>query len=187
MVPSQQQTMLQSEAEYTGQDFTLNAKAINPDAARATGIYTLSYLQSLSKQVAVGGEAVAQRMGSKDPVDYGLNAVARISGADWVATATMQQLVALQLSFWQRVSDKVELGSELQLLNAGQYRREAITSIAAKFDYKQCSIRVQADSQFKVALFMEERIFPGFSLLLSGELDHLKGTNRFGLGVNLEN
>lgn len=187
MVPSQQQVMLQSECEVTGQDWTFNAKAINPDLALRTGIVTASFLQGVSKRLAVGGEVILQRMGPRDPVDTGVNVVGKLSGSDWVATASLQQFVAMQMSFWQRVSDKVELGTELQILNAGSYRREAVTSVAAKFDYKQCCVRVQADSQMKVALFMEEKIFPGFSLLLSGELDHLKGQNRFGLGVNLEN
>lgn len=186
MVPSQQQFMLQSELEYLGADYSLNAKAINPNAADGTGIYTLSYLQSLTSRLALGAEVILQKMG-REPFDTGLNVVAKLNGKDWTATATLQQFVALQLSYWQRVSDKVELGSELQVLNAGPMRNEAITSVAAKFDYKQCTVRTQLDSQMKVALVMEEKIFPGFSLLISGELDHVKGTNRFGVGVNLEN
>ena len=186
MIPSQQQLMLQSEVEYLGGDYSLNAKAINPNAADGTGIYTFSYLQSLTSGLAVGTELVLQKMG-REPFDTGLNLVARLNGANWIATATLQQFVALQISYWQRVSEKVELGSELQILNAGPMRNEAVASVAAKFDYKQCTLRAQVDSQAKVALVMEEKIFPGFSLLISGELDHLKGTNRFGVGVNLEN
>lgn len=187
MVPGQQQFMLQGEMEYLGQDYSLNAKAINPNLADGTGIYTLSYLQSLSPRLAFGNELIFQRMGGREPFETGLNLLAKLNGQDWIATATIQQFVALQLSYWQKVSEKVELGSELQILNAGPMRSEAITSVGAKFDYKQCIIRTQIDSMMKVSLLMEEKIFPGFSLLLSGELDHLKGTNKFGLGVNLEN
>lgn len=185
-MPSQQQIMLQSEIDYLGPDYSINAKAINPNLADGTGIYTMSYLQSITSKLALGAETIFQKMG-REPFDTGLNLVGKLTGANWVATATLQQFVAVQVSYWQKVSDKVELGTELQLLNAGPMRREAITSVSAKFDYKQCCIRSQVDSAGKVGLFMEERIFPGFSLVLSGELDHLKGSNRFGLGVNLEN
>ena len=178
--------MLQNELEYLGQDYSINAKAINPNAVDGTGIYTFSYLQSLSSRLALGSELILQKMG-REPFDIGYNFCGRLTGKDWTATATIQQLVALQLSYWQKVSEKVELGTELQILNAGPMRQESITSAAVKFDYKQCTIRAQVDSMAKVSLLFEEKIFPGFSLLLSGELDHLKGSNRFGIGVNLEN
>lgn len=187
MIPSQQQFMLQSELEYLGSDYSLNVKAINPSVVDGTGIFTASYLQSITKNLAVGVEGILQKMTARDPSEIGVNLVAKLTGSDWIATASLQQFVALQLSYWQKVSDKVELGSEIQILNAGGMRNEAITSVGAKFDYKQCTIRAQVDSQAKVALLMEEKIFPGFSLLISGELDHVKAANRFGVGVNLEN
>ncbi|KAJ3047414.1 translocase of outer mitochondrial membrane, partial [Rhizophlyctis rosea] len=67
------QSMLQVEHDHHGADYTLNAKAVNPNpidaspswstskAPAATGIYQVAYLQSISRSVAVGGEFVYQR------------------------------------------------------------------------------------------------------------------------------
>lgn len=197
--------MLQNELDYIGSDFSVNLKAINPDPQDFSGIYTVSYLQSVSETVAVGGECISQK-GAGESMETGFNLVARwaapavpVEAADSaleaaapklaspaVATLTIQQLVACQLSYFYRVSDKIELGAELQTLLVGP-RKDAITSVSAKFDYRQACIRTQLDSQGKVSLMYEEKLFPGFALLLSGELDHLRGSSRFGLGINLEN
>jgi mitochondrial import receptor subunit TOM40 len=80
----------------------------------------------------------------------------------------------------------VELGTEIQALLVGP-RRDVSATVAAKFDYRQACIRAQADTIGRVGMVYEERIFPGFSLLLSGELDHLRSASRFGFGINMEN
>ncbi len=181
------QSMLQTEGDYVGSDWSANVKAINPDVTEAgAGIYTVSLLQSFTKRLAAGVELIAQKASKFDPVESGINVAARYSGDTWVATANVQQLVALQASFFHRVSERVELGTEMQMLLFGP-RRDAVASIAAKFDYRQALVRAQLDSTGKVGLLYEERLFPGFSLLLSGELDHARASSRFGFGINLEN
>jgi mitochondrial import receptor subunit TOM40 len=204
---NKQQNMLQNELDYVGSDYSINLKAINPDPQDATGIYTLSYLQSITKSLAFGGEFIAQK-GAGEPADTGLNLIARWSAKPAqpisnqtektseklteqktppaMFTLTLQQFVACQASYFHRVSDKIELAAEWQSLLIGP-RRDAITTVSAKFDYRQACIRTQLDSQGRVQLLFEERLFPGFSLLLSGELDHVRGSSRFGVGLNLEN
>lgn len=202
----QQQSMLQNELEYNGADYSVNVKAINPDLQDGSGIYTASWLQSVSKSVAFGGELIAQKAALGEPVDTGVNLVARWAAppvalaigdgtkppgtpepkSPSIFTVTLQQFVACQASYFHRVSEKVELAAEWQALLVGP-RRDALTSVSAKFDYRQACIRTQLDSLGRVQLLYEERLFPGFSLLLSGELDHLKASGRFGVGINLEN
>lgn len=180
------QSMLQTEVDYLGTDYSLNAKVINPDVASQTGIVTASYLQSLTKHLAVGAEVVGQRMNGKEPVETGFNVGAKYSTPKATITANLQQLAALQLSYFQKVSPNVELGSELQLLMVGASRSDALCTVSAKFDYKQALVRTQVDSAGKVGLLYEEKIYPGFSLLMAGEIDHAKATSRFGLGINME-
>lgn len=181
------QSMAQAEADYMGSDYSLNAKAINPDAADGgSGIYTASCLHALTPRLSLGAEVIAQKATQADPLDAGLNVAARYATEHWVAAANLQQMVALQLSYFHRVSDRVELGTELQSLLVGP-RRDALATLAAKFDYRQAVIRTQLDSAGKVGLLYEERLFPGFSLLLSAELDHVRNASRFGFGINLEN
>lgn len=180
------QSMLQTEADYQGKDYSLNLKAINPDAVSQTGIFTANYLQSLTKTVALGVEVIGQKMHPKEPIETGLNVGAKYTTPNSTTTLNLQQFAAMQASYFHRVSPSVELGTELQLLLIGP-RSDAMTTVAAKFDYKQACIRTQLDSTGKVGLLYEEKLFPGFSLLLAGEIDHVKGTSRFGLGVNMEN
>lgn len=177
--------MIQLETDYQGSDYALNTKLINPDPAAGTFIATGSWLQSLTKSFAVGAELVAQRMGAGEPVETGYNLGARYATPTDIATLSLQQLAAIQASYFHRVSPQVELGSELQMLFLGP-RADALCTVAAKFDYKQAAVRTQIDTAGKVGLLYEEKLYPGFSLLLAGEIDHLKGASRFGIGINIE-
>ena len=182
------QSMLQAECDWIGaRGSSLNFKAINPDPVTRSGILTASLLQSFSKTLAVGAEVITQRGADGSPAELGINLATRIApSSKSTFTATLQQFVALQTTYHHRVSEKVELASELQMLLVGP-RRDAITSISAKFDYRQATIRAQLDSTGRVGLVMEEKLFPGFALLLSGEIDHVRGSNRFGIGISMEN
>ena len=53
--------MIQLEHDYQGQDYNINIKGINPSPLNLTGIYVGSYLQSVSKNLALGVEALYQR------------------------------------------------------------------------------------------------------------------------------
>ncbi|PJF17357.1 hypothetical protein PSACC_02797 [Paramicrosporidium saccamoebae] len=181
------QSMAQLETDLQGKDCSLNLKAINPDMAEGgSGIYTVSMLQSLTKHFSAGLEVIAQKATQADPVDIGYNVAARYASNQWVAAVNVQQMVALQASYFYKVNERVELGTELQMLLFGP-RKDAVATMGAKFDYRQALIRTQIDSMGKVGLVYEERLFPGFSLILSGELDHVRSTSRFGFGINLEN
>lgn len=52
--------MIQLEQDYQGQDYSLNVKAVNPWPADLTGIYIGSYLQSFTKNIALGLETLYQ-------------------------------------------------------------------------------------------------------------------------------
>ena len=181
------QSMIQVETEYNGPDYTANFKAINPNIAdAASGIYTASLLHSLSKNLSAGLEFIGQKAAAGEPVETGYTLSARYATPEWIGAISLQQFVALQASYFHKVADSVELATELQMLLFGP-RRDAVASVSAKFDYRQATIRSQIDTLGKVSLVYEEKIFPGFSLLLSGELDHVRNASRFGFGVNLEN
>jgi mitochondrial import receptor subunit TOM40 len=179
--------MVQFESDYLGKDFSVNLKAINPDPAQNQGIFTISGLQSVSEKVALGGEVIFQKTVDSNGFDQGVNlALKYIPNPKSLFTFTLQQYMALQTSYHHRVSEKVELASELQMLLFGP-RKDAVSTVSAKFEYRQSTIRAQLDSTGKIGLLMEEKLFPGFSLLLSGEIDHVKNSSRFGVGLNMEN
>lgn len=210
-------SMFQAEVDYQSPNGTsLNAKSINADLLRTrkhglTGIWTASLFQSVSKSVAVGAELVFQRIAMNAPAgrrgsyylsDLGLTLAARWiqSPTDTLSVTWQPAMRSMQASYWHRVSEKVELGSELQISagNGGGKREgpDAVTTIGAKFDFRQALIRASLSSAGTVAMVYEERLFPGFSLLFSGEIDQLAqwraggsaaANSRWGIGISLEN
>ncbi|KAF8979604.1 translocase of outer mitochondrial membrane [Entomortierella lignicola] len=177
-------SMLQLEQDYTGKDFNVNIKGVNPSPVEATGIYIGSYLQSVTPQLALGLETVHQRPtpGQSDTI---WSYVAKYTGQDYIATAQWQGFGALSAAYYLRYSEKVDFGTEIQVLTAGG-RREAVATVAGKFEFRRSTFRGQVDTTGKVSAVLEEKIVPGFSFLVSGEMDHGKGQSRFGVGMMWE-
>ncbi|KAJ6502538.1 eukaryotic porin-domain-containing protein [Mycena sanguinolenta] len=178
--------MIQLEHDYQGADFSLNAKSMNPSPIDGTGIYFGSYLQSLTKNLALGIESVFQRP-TPEVSELSTSYLAKVTGTDknWIATAQTQGLGVLQATYWQKLSEKVEVAAELQLI-AMPNRREAITTIGAKYDLRLATFRAQFDSTGKVSALLEQRFTPTFAFLISGEIDHLKAGAKVGVGVMIE-
>ncbi|KAJ7285819.1 eukaryotic porin-domain-containing protein [Mycena rebaudengoi] len=178
--------MIQLEHDYQGQDFSLNAKAMNPSPTDLTGIYVGSYLQSITKKIALGIEGIYQRP-TPDVSEFSTSYLAKITGTDknWIATAQTQGLGVLQATYWHKLSEKVEVAADLQLI-ALPARREAITTIGAKYELRLAAFRAQIDSTGKVSALLEQRFTPTFSFLISGEIDHFKNAAKVGVGVMIE-
>ncbi|KAG0058773.1 translocase of outer mitochondrial membrane [Linnemannia elongata] len=177
-------SMLQIEQDYNGKDFNLNLKGVNPSPTEGTGIFITSYLQSITPNLALGAEAVHQRP-TPQSAETTYSYVAKYTGPDYIATATYQGFGALQASYYLRYSEKVDFGTEIQLVTAGG-RRDAVATVGGKFEFRRSTFRGQVDTTGKVAAVLEEKIVPGFSFLISGEMDHGKGQSRFGVGMMWE-
>lgn len=166
--------MIQLEHDYQGQDFSLNAKAINPWPVDLTGIYMGSYLQSLTKNLALGVETLYQRP-SPEEGELSTSYLAKYTSNDksWIATAQLQTAGIMQATYWQKLSEKVEVAADLQVI-AAPARRDAIATLGAKYDLRLATFRAQLDSTGKVAALLEQRFTPNFAFLVSGEIDHFK-------------
>ncbi|KAG6814356.1 hypothetical protein H0H92_010941 [Tricholoma furcatifolium] len=180
------QNMIQFEQDYQGQDFSLNAKAINPWPVGLTGIFVGSYLQSLTKNIALGCETLYQRM-SPDMGEIATSYLAKYTSNDksWIATAQVQGAGVLQATYWQKLSEKVEVAADLQCV-ATPTRRDAIATLGAKYDLRLATFRAQVDSTGKVSALLEQRFTPAFAFLVSGEIDHFKNAAKVGVGVMIE-
>ncbi|KAG9124838.1 translocase of outer mitochondrial membrane [Ceratobasidium sp. 392] len=203
------QSMLQIEQDYQGSDYSANFKAINPSPIDGTGIYVGSYLQSITPRLALGFETVHQRVGpgmaesmtsyllrwtsapSPAPVIPGgiSNPSALSPGSldtnKWIATAHLQAPGIIQATYWQRLSEKVDVGADLQMIIAPG-RRDAIATVGAKWDLRMSTMRAQVDSTGKVAALLEQRFAPTFAFLVGGEIDHVKNQSKVGVGIMLE-
>lgn len=175
--------MLQLEHDYTGSDYSVNVKAMNPNPMEFTGLYVASYLQSITSKFALGSEVVLQRP-TPEMEETAMSLVGKYSGKDFIATAQLQGLGALQASYYQRINEKVDFGVELNMMVQGQ-RREAVATVGGKFDFRAATFRGQVDTTGRVSAYLEERMAPGFSFIITGDLDHMKGQSKFGIGIML--
>lgn len=65
------------------------------------------------------------------------------------------------------------MAADLQLIAAPQ-KREAITTVGAKWDLRMATFRAQVDSTGKVSALLEQKFAPTFSFMFAGEIDHFK-------------
>ncbi|PLW18210.1 hypothetical protein PCASD_16954, partial [Puccinia coronata f. sp. avenae] len=61
-----------------------------------------------------------------------------------------------------------------------------VSTVGLKYDFRQATVRAQADSTGKVSMLLEQRIAPMFTFSVAGELDHAKSQSKFGIGIQLE-
>lgn len=154
-----------------------------------------SILQSVTKKLALGVEGLWQKP-SPQQSEFGLQYYAKYVGgpgkADsapaapgpagpgsqykdgtWIATTTVQPRSSIQTTYWQKLSDKLEVAADLLVINVPQ-RRDAIATLGAKWDLRMSAFRAQVDSTGKVSALLEQRFAPSFMFLVSGEIDHFK-------------
>lgn len=170
-------SMLQLEHDFTGQDYSLNLKALNPSPVDGSGIFIGSYLQSVTKNLALGTECLFQRGGPME-IPTAPSYLAKYTSDDksWIASAQLQSMGMAQATYWQKISEKVEAAADLQIMTANG-KREAIATLGAKYDLRMATFRAQLDSSGKVSAMLEQRFAPTFAFMVAGEIDHFKVRN----------
>ena len=165
--------MIQLEHDYTGLDYSVNLKAINPSPVDGTGLYFGSYLQSLTKNAVLGIESLWQR--TPDGEDLNASYILKYTSTkqDWIATANIQPQGMINATYWHKLSEKLDVAAELQLLATPQ-KRDAVATVSAKWELRMAAFRAQLDSTGKVSALLEQRFAPTFAFLVAGEIDHFK-------------
>lgn len=180
------QSFVQLEHDYQGLDHSLNLKAMNPSPADGTGIYMVNFIQSLTRNFALGLETVYMRPSvDSQEANTGYMAKWTSDARDAVATVQYQGTGVAQATYWQRLADKVDAAVDLQVITA-QGRREAQATVGAKWDFRMSTFRTQIDSTGKVSSLLETRLAPTFAFTVAGEIDHFKNAAKFGVGVSIE-
>ncbi|KAG9249215.1 eukaryotic porin/Tom40 [Calycina marina] len=192
------QAMAQFDSEYTGDDFTASLKTLNPSAIDGglTGIYIGSYLQAVTPSLALGIEAIWQRAAMNQGPETALSYSARYKGDDWIGSAQLTAQGAISTSYWRRLTDKVEVGTELNLQFAGlsgaegmfgrQVSKEGTATVGAKYDFRMSTFRAQIDSGGKLSCLLEKRVAQPVQLTFAAEMDHSKQTSKIGMAISIE-
>jgi mitochondrial import receptor subunit TOM40 len=189
IAPGPGQAMAQFDNEYTGRDFTASLKTVNPSIIEGglTGIFIGSYLQSVTPSLALGLEGVWQRTALNQGPETAVSYCAKYKGSDWIASAQLQAHGALNTSFWKKLTDKVEAGVDLKLDFAGGNpmmgppRKEGLTTVGAKYDFRMSTFRAQVDSTGKLSCLLEKRVAPPVQLTFAADMDHFKVSNQSSL------
>lgn len=182
------QSVFTSDIDYSGSDFSASIKAFNPSYldGSLTGIYIGSYLQAITSRLSLGLESVWQRPAASHGPETALSYVARYAANGWVASMQFQGQGALQATYYKKIAEKVEVGVDCQLTFAGGIarsgtgmmggpgRREGVTTIGAKYDFRNSTFRAQLDSLGKLSCLLEKRVAPAVTLTFSGDMDHSK-------------
>ena len=175
---------LQTDVIHQGDGYTADVKCVNP-YFDGTGIFVGSLMHSLSQHWAVGVQAAYQHpMPAIHELQYAYGVRYTDKTCTW--TTNIAPSGMFQTTYHHKVSDKVELATELNVLSV-QGKRDAVCSVGGKWDLRMATFRGQVDTTGRVSAMLEEKLAPGVSLLFTGDIDHLKGQSKFGLGFQMEN
>lgn len=208
--------MLQAEHDLLADHYSINLKAVNPGLLDGTGIYIGSILHSVGPRLSLGFETVAQKASPQSPTETATSYMAKLTSLpslsslassnltpvgsplisqpfnqQWIATAQLQHTGNLSASYYHKLSDKVDVALDLQTAFQpasfmGPAKREALATLGAKYEFRLATLRAQMDSSWKVGMQIEQRFTPAFAFTVGGEIDHLKNTSRFGVGIQIE-
>lgn len=167
------------DSSRLGCDFDIRGLRSTSQIKLASGrILALSHLHAVTKTLSIGGEAMIQTRNGYTAFTVGGRYQA--PGHSFAATfATYGSIVA---SYMREVSPKVTFASEILV---DLRTRESNVSAGYKFDLTNASVIGRVDTSGKVSAVLEERINAAVVLSLSGELDHPKDTQSFGIGVSI--
>ena len=184
------QSMVQFDNEYTGTDFSASLKAISPSILEGglTGIFIGNYLQSVTPSVSLGFEGVYQRSGLNARPETAMSYCGRYKGSDWITSAQYSAQGSMGVSYWRRLTERVEAGVDCQLQFApglggnggllGGLRREGTTTVGVKYDFRASTYRAQVDSAGKIGVVLEKRVAAPVTLTFAGEIDQVKVSPR---------
>ena len=149
-----------------------------------TGIIIGSYFQSITPALALGVEAFYQRTAINQGPDSMVSYAAKYRGSDWIASAQLQAQGALTTTYWRRLTDRVEVGAEVNLqftpglgtgaMMGGPMGKQGTTTVGVKYDFRGSTFRAQVDNTGKIYALMEKRVAPLVMLTFAGELDQYK-------------
>lgn len=193
-------SMIQIEHDHLGPHYALSLKTMNPGLLDATGIHFVSLLHSVSPRLSLGFESIIQHP-QPSILETSTSYLAKLTSLpdplaalppspgqplsslpfnpSWTATAQLQPSGNLQATYYQRLADKIDVALDFQTIfqpasMLGPAKREALTTLGAKYDLRMATFRGQIDSNGKVGMLLEQRFSPAFGFLVSGEIDHAK-------------
>ncbi|EEB15411.1 mitochondrial import receptor subunit TOM40, putative [Pediculus humanus corporis] len=172
----------QLQTDFRGNQFSSSFTVANLDIVNESGLVVAHYLRSVSKKVALGAE-LAYQFGPHVPGNEIalLSLAGRYDGAESAFSGTIGAH-ALHLCFYQKASEQLQLGCELET----NFRMgESTATIGYQIDLPKVDLvfRGMIDSNWNVGGVLEKKLGPlPFTFSLSGMVNHYKQNFRLGCG-----
>lgn len=144
----------------------------------SNGFFGANYLQSVTERLALGAEIFYMDEQRRS----GLGVAGRHVGDKHICAAQMANTGMLSVSYLHKIGEKAALAADF-LYNSNL--REATTSVGYDYAFQSARVRGKIDSNGVLSGFVEERLNPAVTFLLSGEVDHKKKDYKFGFGLQL--
>ncbi|XVF44598.1 hypothetical protein PTKIN_Ptkin02bG0137200 [Pterospermum kingtungense] len=158
--------------DYKGKDYRSQFQMGNG------ALFGANYMQSVTRHLSLGGEVFWAGQHRKSGIGY----AARYETDKMVAAGQVASTGMVALSYVQKVSEKVSLGSDFMY---NYMTRDVTASVGYDYILRQCRLRGKIDSNGCSAAYLEERLNMGLNFILSAELDHKKKDYKFGVGLTV--
>mmetsp|Transcript_9086 Transcript_9086/g.18171 ORF Transcript_9086/g.18171 Transcript_9086/m.18171 type:complete len:339 (+) Transcript_9086:138-1154(+) len=142
-------------------------------------ILGLSYVQSITPSLTIGGDALHLGSQGASIGSYGV----RYAGTDWIGCGQWSGLQqAMMINYKRTVTpNRVTLGAELQIAPTF----DTAVSFGGEFNLKQSKFSTVVDGGGGIKSVLEARLGPAATLVFSGEVDHGKDVYKFGYGLTI--
>ncbi|KAI3358796.1 hypothetical protein L3Q82_015191 [Scortum barcoo] len=178
----------QGDAEIRGEDYTATITLGNPDVLVGSGIVVTHYLQSITPDLALGGELVYHRRPGEEGAVMSL--VGRYTGSNYIATLTLGS-AGLMLMLHTTTKPTSRTGRYLQLgveFEASTRMQDTSVSFGYQLDVPKANLLFKGslDSNWIVGATLEKKLLPlPLSLVLCTFLNHRKNKFQCGFGVTI--
>lgn len=161
-----------ANVDYKGEEFRAQVQL------GSDGSLGANYIQSITRNLSMGGEVSYDAEYGKSVVGFGLRYEDEEKKS--LAAGQVSSNGMVFLSYRQKLSEKLVIASDLVY---NFLSRDVVASVGYCFTGQQHGVRGKIDSNGKVSGFLEERLTEGLKFVLSAEIDHPRKDHKFGFGL----
>ncbi|XP_055510324.1 mitochondrial import receptor subunit TOM40B-like isoform X2 [Leucoraja erinacea] len=172
----------QFDTEYRGDTCTATFTLGNPDIINESVILVAHFLQSVSRNLVLGGEMVYHRRPSEEGAIFTL--AAKYTTSQWIGTLNIGRGGA-HASYYHRANDQVQVGVGFE---ASTQTQDTTFSFGYQLDIPRANMlfRGSLDSNWVVGGVLEKKLAPlPLTLALGAFIDHLKNKLQYGFTVTV--
>lgn len=174
--------------DFKGTDYTASMTAVNTDIVQNSGIFIGQYLHRITKRIDLGTECILQ-YGPQVPNNrmalYSLGW--RYFGSSaWQLSGVLNPMGSLTMCYHhQSPVSPIQFGVEAET-NLRTMESQASFGYQIELNKANLTFKGMVDTNYNAGAVLEKRLLPlPFTFQLSGYLNHVKPSYRFGVGLTI--